>query len=159
MKKRYGNELHPCYKKWQDMVQRCENPNHVSYKNYGGRGIKIHPELRAWKDWISYVETLENYSSELSLDRLDNNVGYQKGNLRWVTMNVQIANQRFSGKGFNKYTGVNYSITHNRWVARVTFEGKTLMSKICYSEEEALKVRNQFILGNNLPHTIQTFTG
>ena len=159
MKKRYGNELHPCYKKWQDMVQRCENPNHVSYKNYGGRGINIHPELRAWKDWISYVETLENYSSELSLDRLDNNVGYQKGNLRWVTMNVQIANQRFSGKGFNKYTGVNYSITHNRWVARVTFEGKTLMSKICYSEEEALKVRNQFILENNLPHTIQTFTG
>ena len=112
MKKRYGNELHPCYKKWQDMVQRCENPNHVSYKNYGGRGIKIHPELRAWKDWISYVETLENYSSELSLDRLDNNVGYQKGNLRWVTMNVQIANQRFSGKGFNKYTGVNYKSLH-----------------------------------------------
>lgn len=159
MKKRYGNELHPCYKKWQDMVQRCENPNHVSYKNYGGRGISIHPELRSWKDWISYVETLENYSSELSLDRIDNNVGYQKGNLRWTTMNVQIANQRFSGKGFNKYTGVNYSITHNRWIARITFEGKNLMSKICYSEEEALKVRNQFIIENNLPHTIQTFTG
>lgn len=159
MKKRYGNELHPCYKKWQDMVQRCENPNHVSYKNYGGRGISIHPELRSWKDWISYVETLENYSSELSLDRINNNVGYQKGNLRWTTMNVQIANQRFSGKGFNKYTGVNYSITHNRWIARITFEGKSLMSKICYSEEEALKVRNQFIIENNLPHTIQTFTG
>ena len=159
MRKRYGNELHPCYKKWESMVQRCENPNHASYKDYGGRGISIHPELRAWKDWISYVETLENYGVEPSLDRIDTNAGYQKGNLRWVSPSVQVANQRYSGKGFNRYTGVNYSITHDRWIARVTFEGKTLLSKVCYSEEEALKARNQFILDNSLPHTIQTFTG
>lgn len=157
-KTRYGNELHPCYKKWQDTVQRCENPNHISYHNYGARGIRIHPSLRQWSDWVAYVESLENYSPALSLDRICNNKGYEKGNLRWVTMSVQIANQRFSGKRNNKFTGVNYSKTHNRWIARVTLEGKSLLSKVCSSELEALTIRNQFILDNKLPHTLQPYT-
>lgn len=159
MKKRYGNELHPCYRKWQDTVQRCENPNHPGYHHYGGRGISIHPELRSWKDWINYIEHLPNYNPLLSLDRIDNNKGYEKGNLRWVNNSVQTANQRFSGKGFNKYTGVNFSKTHNRWIARITLEGKTLMSKVCYSEEAALIARNEFIKTHKLPHPIQVFTG
>lgn len=159
MKKRYGNELHPCYRKWQDTVQRCENPNHPSYHNYGGRGITIHPELRSWKNWINYIESLPNYDPNLSLDRLDNNKGYEKGNLRWVNTSVQVANRRFSGKGFNKYTGVNFSKTHNRWIARVNLNGENLLSKSCRSEQEALEVRNQFIKENGLPHPIQTFTG
>ena len=159
MKKRYGNELHPCYRKWQDTVQRCENPNHPSYLNYGGRGIQIHHELRSWTDWISYIELLPNYDPKLSLDRIDNDKGYEKGNLRWVNTSVQVANQRFSGKGFNKYTGVNFSKIHNRWVARITLDGKNLLSKSCYSEQEALEVRNQFIKDNDLPHPIQVFTG
>ena len=72
-----------------------------------------------------------------------------------VYRSVQTANQRSSGKGFNKYTGVNYSITHKRWVARVHFQGKTLFSRVFLTEEEALKARNEFIQQNNLPHTIQ----
>jgi len=159
-KQRYGNELHPLYSRWLTTTQRCTNPNHASYKNYGARGITLSPELRSFVNYRDYVSSLPNYDPiNKTLDRIDGNQGYIKGNLRWVDTSTQIANQRFSGKGFNKYTGVNWSVTHQRWVARVNFKGKSLLSKVANTQEEALNLRNQFIISNNLPHTIQTYTG
>lgn len=158
MKKRYGNELHPLYSRWLSTVQRCTNPKHASYKNYGAKGISIDPSLRSFNDYRNYVESLPNYDPvNLTLDRIDNNLGYTPGNLRWVDKNVQLANQSHSGKGFNRYSGVNWSITHNRWIARVTFKGKTLLSKVCLTEQEALETRNAFIIANDLPHVIQVY--
>ena len=156
-KKRYGNELHPLYSRWLSMTQRCNNPKSVSYKNYGARGIIIDPAFVQFKGYCQYVESLPNYGELRSLDRIDNMKGYIVGNLRWASCSVQTANQRFSGKGFNKYTGVNWSKTHNRWIARVTFKGKTILSKRCLTELEAMTARNTFIKENNLPHTIQSY--
>ena len=68
---------------------------------------------------------------------------------------MQTANQRASGKGFNKYTGINWNICKNRWIARITLQGKTLLSKSCYTEREAFDIRKQFIIDNDLTHTIQ----
>ena len=156
-KKRYGNELHPVYVRWLSITQRCNNPKCGNYRNYGARGILLAEDLRAFVDFCTYVEALPDYDPvNRSLDRIDNHKGYEKGNLRWVLQSVQIANQRFSGKGTNTYTGVGWSKTHQRWVARVTYEGKTLFARTYRSEEDALTARNIFIQRNNLPHTIQS---
>jgi hypothetical protein len=157
-KKRYGNELHPLYSRWLSMTQRCRNPNHNSYKNWGGRGITISEEFKDFTKYAAYIESLPNYSDTGTVDRIDNMKGYESGNLRWTDASTQIANQRDSGKGFNKYTGVNYSKTHNRWVARITFKGKTLLSSVHLTEQEALKARNSFIIANGLPHTVQKWS-
>lgn len=158
-KKRYGNELHPLYTRWLSTTQRCNNPNHNSYKNYGAKGITLSRDLTNFEDYRDYVSNLPGYDPEhASLDRIDNSVGYEKGNLRWVCHSTQIANQQSNGKGFNKYTGVNWSKTHKRWVARVNFKGKCLFSKVCLSEKEALEKRNEFIKNNNLPHTQQQWS-
>ena len=158
-KKRFGNELHPLYHRWLSTIQRCYNPNHASYKNYGGRGIAVAEELRTFADYQDYVSNLPGYDPEnASLDRVDNNKGYEKGNLRWVPFSHQIANQRYSGKGKNQFTGVNWSKTHKRWVARVSLDGKCLFSKVFLTEKEALEARNTFICQNNLPHTVQTWS-
>lgn len=154
-KKRYGNELHPLYARWLSIVQRCTNPNHVSYKNYGAKGIRLASDLRSFEEFKTYLESLPNYDPDsLSIDRIKGDKGYEKGNLRWATQSVQTANQQTSGKGSNSYTGVNWSVTHKRWVARVTFKGKSLFTKVCLTEREAVEARNKFILDNKLPHKI-----
>jgi hypothetical protein len=158
-RKLYGNELHPVYSRWRSTLGRCTDPKHASYKNYGGRGITLAPELREFLDYRNYVCSLLNYDPvNLTLDRIDNNKGYEKGNLRWVSTNVQVANQRYSGKGFNKYTGVNWNVCKKRWIARLTLNGKTLLSKSYLTEQEAVEARNAFIKENSLPHVVQEWS-
>lgn len=37
---KHGRVGTPEYNSWRGMIDRCENPNHKFYKNYGGRGIR-----------------------------------------------------------------------------------------------------------------------
>ena len=79
---------------WTGMKQRCLDKNSSNYKNYGGRGITICDE---WRDdfKVFYDWAHENgYSNELTIDRVDNDMGYFPENCRWVTYKEQILNQR-----------------------------------------------------------------
>lgn len=160
MRKRYPCEQHPDYARWLSVRQRCQNPSCVNYGRYGAKGISVSAEFEDFEVFANYISQLPNYGmSGVSLDRIDGTKGYERGNLRWSTQSVQVANQLASGKGYNKYTGVNWSKTHDRWIARVTLEGKTLLSKVCLTQENALDVRNQYIKDNSLPHPIQKWIG
>lgn len=44
---KHGYHLHPLYKKWTGIKQRCYNPNSVEYHNYGGKGVRMCEE---WLD-------------------------------------------------------------------------------------------------------------
>lgn len=83
----------PLYIIWYSMKQRCTNPNHRAYANYGGRGISVYPE------WLRSYEAFESYMGpkpgpEYSLDRINNERGYEPGNVRWATAKEQAANRR-----------------------------------------------------------------
>lgn len=82
----------PTYQCWQDMRQRCTNPRSKQYHNYGGRGIFV------CKEWInSYSTFLADMGEKpngLSIDRRDNNKGYDMNNCRWATAKEQRENQR-----------------------------------------------------------------
>ncbi|MES2608427.1 MAG: hypothetical protein V4544_06850 [Pseudomonadota bacterium] len=84
------------YKAHHAMMQRCYDPKHHAYENYGGRGILVSPELQDLKNFCEYICEYvgEPGSAELSLDRIDNERGYEKGNLRWATASVQLNNRR-----------------------------------------------------------------
>ncbi len=78
------------------MVRRCENPRHPQYRDYGGRGITVFP---AWHDPAVYVRYVEQVlgprpAPGYTIDRIDNDRGYEPGNLRWATRSEQNANQR-----------------------------------------------------------------
>ncbi len=94
MNVKHGGEGTRLYTIWRRMKERCLNPNHVHYANYGGRGIKI------CQEWLSDFATFRawavacGYSDDLSLDRIDNDSGYSPANCRWASGKAQGRNRR-----------------------------------------------------------------
>lgn len=150
-----GNEQHPLYSRWLSMRQRCLNPNNDGWVNYGGRGITISDALLSFDGYVEYVSKLPNFDLNNTLDRIDNNLGYIEGNLRWTTCSTQVANQGKRKDSTNPYRGITYNKCHDKWIARVNFKGETLLSTTHKTKEDALMARNRFILENGLPHPIQ----
>ncbi len=81
------------YVSWQGMKARCENRNHDSWKNYGGRGIKVCPEWRgSFEAFFRHMGAKP--SPRYSIDRINNDGDYEPGNCRWATPLQQIHNRR-----------------------------------------------------------------
>jgi len=81
------------YKVWTTMKGRCKYPNGISYKYYGARGIQVCEE---WKNsFLSFLGHVgERPSSQHMIDRIDNERGYEPGNVRWSLPKVQYRNRR-----------------------------------------------------------------
>lgn len=80
------------YHSWRAMIQRCENPSNPAYPYYGGRGIKV---CDRWKVFEYFLEDMGHPpSSQHSIDRIDNDLGYSAKNCRWATDLEQGRNRR-----------------------------------------------------------------
>lgn len=82
------------YHAWERMISRCHNTKHKSYKNYGGRGVRVFTRWRvSFEDFLAHVGLRP--SPEHSLDRFPNHNGdYVPGNVRWATRIEQNQNTR-----------------------------------------------------------------
>jgi hypothetical protein len=76
------------------MMYRCHNPKAPSYKHYGGRGIKVVPELQTLQGFLDAVGLPP--APGLQIDRINNDGHYEPANLRWVTLADNLRNQRRS---------------------------------------------------------------
>ena len=79
---------------WHGFKSRCYNKNTRSYKNYGGRGIKVCEEWR--NDFMSFYNWAINngYHDDLTLDRIDVDGNYCPDNCKWICSKEQHRNTR-----------------------------------------------------------------
>ena len=80
------------YNAWASMLARCGNPKSPAYKNYGGRGISVSPEWLVFENFLADMG--RRPSSDHSIDREKNDLGYSKANCRWATRAQQTRNMR-----------------------------------------------------------------
>lgn len=86
---------HPLYEAWQGMKQRCYNPNHHKFANYGGRGITV---CERWKDsFQNFLHDMGERPVGTTLDRRENDGNYEPSNCRWLDHKGQANNRRKRG--------------------------------------------------------------
>lgn len=90
----HGKRKEPLYWVWCSIKQRCNNPNNHRYKDWGERGITMCDEwfnnFQAFYDWAMS----NGYCKGLTIDRIDNNKGYEPSNCRLVDKKTQNRNKR-----------------------------------------------------------------
>jgi len=98
----YGERL---YGVWNEMKQRCGNPNNHKYKDYGGRGIKV---CDAWQDYATFRAWAMSHGYDVNarygdctIDRIDVDGDYCPGNCRFADAKMQAKNRRYN---HNQYT-------------------------------------------------------
>lgn len=78
---------------WNGIKARCLNPNSISYKSYGARGIRICDEWLQFENFHNWA--IENgYQESLTIDRINNDGNYEPSNCQWVNPEVNKRKQR-----------------------------------------------------------------
>lgn len=130
------------YKIYQNMKSRCYNQNATKYNIYGGKGIRICNEwlndFMCFYDWA----TLNGYSDNLSIDRIDSDGNYEPSNCRWVTLKVQ--NNNTSQNHIISYNGKSQTLA--AWADELKLSYKVLSERIRrnWSIERAFNTPTQF---------------
>lgn len=141
--------LHPLFKTWAQMRQRCENSNHPNYKYYGGRGITVcerwQPENNGFANFVADMG--DKPSPAHSIERMNNDGNYEPENCRWATMTEQSRNRRMTSANTSGYTGVSWHKSANKWEASITINYKKIYIGIFNTKEKALKARNAYEVG------------
>ena len=88
---KHGMSRTQIYARHMGMKQRCQNPNHVAYHNYGGRQINVCEYYCDFQNWFA---DMGEPSPGLTQDRIDNDRGYEPGNLQWTDRFTQVRNRR-----------------------------------------------------------------
>ena len=86
-----GGKPSGAYRAWHDMLQRCTNPNHEKYADYGGRGVMV---CSHWCSFENFYADMGDRPHGMSLDRKIVDGGYDVGNCRWSTTREQSRNKR-----------------------------------------------------------------
>lgn len=144
--KKHGYSYEKIYGIFQNMKDRCYNPNSRAYHLYGGRGIKICDE------WLRDIEKFIEWSyengykdgktrNEQSIDRIDVNGNYEPSNCRWVDKDIQNYNKRCTRKvvingeeknllDLHKEYGISISTLRSRYIRYIN--GKCSADDLIY---------------------------
>ncbi len=115
----------PEYKAWQQLKHRCSSIKNKNYFNYGGRGIKVCDR------WINsfenfYADMGNRPSKNHSIERGDNDLGYNPENCYWGTTEQQSRNKR--NNHWIEYNGRKMII--GDWARELNIVGSTIRRRL-----------------------------
>lgn len=116
--------------------------------------------LTLWDDYLVFREWALNngYSDELSIDRIDNTLGYSPKNCRWATRQEQQYNQhkKKQDNSTSKYRGLSRYKGGSKWRCRIYIDGKETVLGYFINEKDAAIAYNNKLdeLGINAPRNI-----
>ena len=133
----HGKRKTRLYRIWARMIQRTTNKNQKDYDYYGERGIAVCKEWRESFDTFEKWAKENGYAENLTIDRKDNDKGYEPCNCHWVTMKEQNRNTRRTH--YLTYNGQTKPLTDwadERQIPRATLDAR--INKLGWSVEKAL---------------------
>lgn len=136
------------YRKFIQMKNRCYKIKHKDYKDYGARGIKVETCLLDFKNYVDHLldilpegKTIEDMRNDKwSVDRIDNDVGYVRGNLRWASPTIQARNRRRNRSNSSGFQGVCWHKKCQKWMSQINIYNKNIYLGLYDTPEEAFSV-------------------
>lgn len=113
------------------MIDRVTNKNHPAYEIYKWKTIC--PE---WYRFKNFLNDMGDRPEGMTLDRIDNALGYFKGNCRWATMKQQNLNK--TNCVVIEHNGISKTVTE--WADDLGVKRKTIYERlrIGWSPEKAI---------------------
>lgn len=121
---------------WAGMIGRCTRTRHKSYRNYGGRGIKV---CERWMSFANFAADMPPFPGDgYQIDRIDNDGNYEPGNCRWATRKENMRNRRTTH--LMTLNGVTKPMSD--WADELGINRDTIRDRLRrgWSEERALTV-------------------
>jgi hypothetical protein len=159
-KRSHGHATHvkkdPTYQSWRNAKARCFNPANNYYDTYGGRGITMCDDWR--DDFTVFLRDMGERPAGTSLDRIDNDRGYEPGNCRWSGTRIQSINKRhiaihdFEGqrltlKDIARVKDVNYAA----FLYRIKVKRESIDAAVLHLSLHKRRRRNRQVDGDKLP--------
>lgn len=121
---KHGMHNYSGYSSWKGIHSRCNNTNNPRYKDYGARGIKIHPSWQT--DFAQFIKDMGLKPKGYVLDRINNNGNYEPSNCRWVSYKINGNNSRRN----RLITYINRTMTVQQWAEFLLINHKILLYRL-----------------------------
>jgi len=120
------------YECWNNLRQRCENPQNPQFPDYGGRGITVSAR---WKQFSQFLADMGLRPEGLTLERVNNDLGYFPENCIWATRQVQAENRRTRKDNKSGVKGISLEIGRKLWRAegnrKTLYYGRDFFEACC----------------------------
>lgn len=117
-------KLTPEYRIWRGMKTRCTNPNEISYRYYGQRGVTI---CKRWRSFNAFLADMgPRPSKKYSIERIDNEGPYSPENCKWALPLEQGCNKRNN----HLLSHAGLTLTLSQWSRHVGLKPGTLYARI-----------------------------